>query len=283
MEKQVELCAANITSIPHPPGIYRDLIFRVFQKRLMVSYIGSDKIMPGNIEFNEDDNSCFGSFIVFTEIEFSGEWLDLKTLAKASTEKIQKIIIPDDIRPNLRFCNFFFDFKKHKISFEVTNEDGKKFSAVGIQRALRNWLSSAGLDVTIDVTILPRHDALSRIFALKKLNKLVIKVMLPNPDDVEDPYARVVQLLEDQKAKSLELSLEKQKGKSTLEPSPATRRLAEAASENGFVEARGIGDDGRVHLSTKNYPMTEFITRRGLIQATLADWLRRVVPDRNQS
>jgi hypothetical protein len=271
MEKFVVLAAANITSHPHPPGVYRALIEDVFNRRQILSYIGSDKIIPGKL--NVDLKGAWGTFIVFTDIEFQGEWLNLETLEIASEKLVDDVNIPDNIRPNLRFCSFYFDFYSHKMAFEHVNEEGNKFSISGIQRALRKWFNQGKISDVVDVTIIPMRDSLERILSIKHLNKLIIKVSIPNPDEIDGPYAHVVQKLESQNARSLQITLEKKAGEDSLEPDRETKMLAEAASENGFVKGSGRDKEGAVSYDTKDHPLIESVTRRGLIQFTLANWL----------
>jgi Domain of unknown function (DUF4747) len=279
VENKLILAAANIVAQPHPIGIYKDLFTDVFRKRRTVSYIGSDKIVPGKINFQ--DNSAWGYFIVYTEFEFEGDWVDLDTLDKAADHQINGISIPNNLRPNLRICYFYVDFKSHKIAFEHINEQGNKFSITGIQRALRKWLGSSQKGITVDVTVIPVHDSLTQILSIKHLSKLTIKVSIPNPDGVDGPYARIVGELKEQNAKSIVVVLEKQPRKDSLKPDKETLDLADAGMENGYVKGQGRDESGAVSYNSKDHPRMDLVTRRGLIQVTLAEWLQKVIGKQN--
>jgi hypothetical protein len=108
----------------------------------------------------------------------------------------------------------------------------------------------------------------------------------PNADDVD--VAEILAELEAQNAKSLEKTLVAAAKTDGLQPDEKTIKQAEVAAFNGYVAGTGHeGDDGLVHLSTKEHPrvfqrlLTEFGSSIGasLLVAREAAFGRQRDPD----
>ena len=99
--------------------------------------------------------------------------------------------------------------------------------------------------------MIPETEALERILALEKLSHLKIVVTKPNPEDMTDEYRQIMKKLGDQKASSQTLEYQKAPGAKRLEPDEETRKLAEIAAFNGYVQGK---ERGRAADSTKSHP-----------------------------
>ncbi|MEA1830938.1 DUF4747 family protein [Methylobacterium durans] len=255
--KQIVLGALNITADPHPEGVYQRLLEMAADREIEVwgsDYAKITKPKPRR----SDPNVLTGEILVWTVVDRQGEWIDKETNAKATPDRMREIRIPDPLEPNFRAFSYAFVLNRHRLVYEMRNEFGHNFGHTRADRFFRELFSREVLgsdQPEVSVTVIPEDDTVQKILALPKLKTLEIHLSRPNPDDLEDDTARLLDELESQGAKSQTIILKKAPKIPSLTPNDTTQRLALVASENGYVSARGVDAEGNpVEESTKRHP-----------------------------
>jgi hypothetical protein len=249
--------ALNVVAHPHPEGIYVSLLTRAseWEVRLWGADYGS---VTAPKEWDKDPNIYLGRVLLWTRINRSGQWYDKKKKQKASEEDKKKIVLPDEFEPNFRNFNYALNVKKHLLIVEHQNEWGERF---GPQRAERLFSLLFSADVLgddipdVSITAIPEAASVTNILALPKLRRLAIHLRRPNPDDLTDDYARILEEMEQEKLKAKDIILHKAPGAPSLTPNKVTQLYAQVAAENGYVEATWRDEDGKnLHESTRSHP-----------------------------
>lgn len=108
----------------------------------------------------------------------------------------------------------------------------------------------------VSVTLVPDDDALARVLAIKRLDRVEIVIKRPNAEDVTAETHDVLADLREQNAKRQEIVLIRAAHSEGLELSEANQKYARvAAAGDGHVKAQGRGGDGEpATRSTKEYP-----------------------------
>jgi hypothetical protein len=259
-QNRIVIGGLNVAASPHPAGVYERMFAKAANVEREVWGPVFGKITKPRKRANED--ILVGRILTWTPIADDTKWLNKDKDDLATNEDLKDLNIPDPIEPNYRAFNYAFDAKRHRLIIEIENEFGEKFGITRAYKFFRNLLSPEvlGFDFPeITVTIIPDTGALRRIYALR-LTKLEIHIERPNPEDLLDDEARVLERLTTQKAKSYHVTLTKAAGETSLAPDKTTKTLAKIAETNGYVEGRGRDETGEtVDISTKSYPKREVL------------------------
>lgn len=97
------------------------------------------------------------------------------------------------------------------------------------------------------VTVRPitEENSVDSVFLLDNISEIYIRSNRPNPGDFDTtPYDDLNRFLLEQSADRLEQRISS--SDRTLEPNGATLALARVADENGYVEVKGVNDDGQI-------------------------------------
>lgn len=254
-EKTIEVAALNIAAHPHPPGIYLELLTKASE--FLIRVRGHDYAKITLPKVSEDENLVAGRILIWTEIDLTGPWLDLRREEALDRSLKAAIQIPDGAKPNYRAFNYLFDVRRHRLYFEIRNEFRETLSPQTARRFFENLLSREiiGLESPeVEVTVVPDTGAVERILSLPKLRTLEITVVLPNPDDDDEAEERILRHLERNGARRSTTSYYKQSDVASLTPTQDVIDEAKVAAANG--EVRGVGRENgrRTELSTAQLP-----------------------------
>ena len=109
----------------------------------------------------------------------------------------------------------------------------------------------------VQADIIKSYDEVERLLALPDLKELKLTIRRPNPDDVGDDLARIIEeRLREQNGDQYEEIL-KAEGKKSLKPNKRTKDLAKVAAENGEVKAKSVVDGVMVTHETDEAPLSE--------------------------
>lgn len=253
--KKIILGGLNIVASPHPVGVYEEMFKSVAGTE--VALWGSDHARitePRPRDGNPDQ--LHGLIHLWTKIDRKGRWFDRHKDGEAEEAEKSKIVLPSHLDPNYRTFNYAFIKSRHRLIFEIRNEFGDNFGVSRAERLFgflfsRELLGSDHPSVTI--TPIPEDGAIDRILAIPRLAKIVIHLERPNAEDLDDE--EVLADLEQQGARSQEITLIKAADADTLSLSKRNRALAEIAAENGYVSGRGKDAQGKkTDVSTKEHP-----------------------------
>lgn len=194
----------------------------------------------------------------YTEIEAEGSWFDLENFDRAAPDKVARINIPENLRPNLSQFYFMLDEGLHVVAFE-TYSDSAYLSPRAAQTYFREVL---GLDHVVkqfgevEADVVKDYGDVEEILDLPDLRELRMTIRRPNPDDVGDDLARVIEeLLREQRGREYEEIIRSKQG--GIEPNDRTRKLAVVAAENGEVQAKAVIDGIVTNVSTDDKPLVE--------------------------
>lgn len=258
--RTVSYTAFNIRTHPHSPQTYVDLFNRAFSLKRQVNLRGETYCILTEIKpFKEGSLiGISGEVAKFTKIEVD-KWFNIETLRAAEEDETQKIIIPEELRPNFTSFNFVFVPKNHYLIIEIKDSFGQ-ISPKMLEVYFRSLFNSAEIVEefnTVELTLVPRTDQLESVLSLKRINSLEIVIRRPNTDGLEDLEDEVLGRLNNQNAEEEVIILKAQKGRS-LEADERTIALGHIAQLNGEVKTIGQDESGkRIEKSTRQHPFVE--------------------------
>ena len=94
------------------------------------------------------------------------------------------------------------------------------------------------------------------ICQLEKLERLTIRVTLPNSDDLSSEQASFVRRMEAQHIARVDETM-KALDKGGIRPDSKTKALMELAQSNGFIHATGVIDGKRVTRKSSEFPFSD--------------------------
>ena len=268
-EKVIEVGLLNVVIHPHNPELYLEL-FRDAKRRKLTGRINRSRAARLG-PFEELDIGTNGTIVVgrlyfYSDIDSGKPWLDDSINDAADENKLSGI--KSELRklhPEFKYMRYILNPKTHRIYFEVRNEEGKSFSPATVHKAFSSIFTDQGIlekfnEVTF--TVIPETDTLNKIYAIEQLKRLRIELSTPNPDDWDDEFKEIQDMLDRQKAKSLTHELTRKKGTESLEPDDFTKKLARVAAENGKVTGFGRSRGMSVVESTASHPSIKKYTLR---------------------
>lgn len=262
--KTIEISSLNIVTQPHSPDRYIDLLNAAYRNGLVGKVRGDQKAMIGSLREVEDiqgTRALTGYIFLYTDIDFNSDWLNTQKNDSADEEDLEELNIPEHLKPGLKKVRFLFIAKTHRLYFITKDESGERVGPSIIGRAIHSILNH---DIfkkmkedfgTVEVTVTPTKEALSKVLGIPDISKIHISVIRPNPDDDDGAEARFLARMEHENVGRTDIILSRQRGEPGIKPSEETQVIAELASENGFVKAYGYNAQGkRVEEATINHP-----------------------------
>lgn len=245
---------------PHSPERYVELFRKAKRLKQPIGLRGDEAAILGPMDFSKAEESkgyISGEIYKFLNIDETAKWFNTLKNEPATEEETSAIVIPRELRPNLKTIEFVFHPKNHKLFF--INKDrhhtlSPKFAEKFFQK-LFDLVTQINNLPSVTVTAVPDKESIEQIFSIPTLKKVEITLARPNPDDFEAAERKFLKKLEKQKAKRIETTLVALPGHS-LQPDEDTRLLATVAASNGKVVGYGLDSHGkRIHESTKDKPM----------------------------
>lgn len=263
-KKSIVLASLNIAVSPHPPGTYPKFLRTI--ENIEVPAFGDERAMVVNVRKRTaiaDREILSGHIFFYTELQLGGAWFDTIAKKPVDADIIGDIEIPENLRPNLKSSRFVFDVRTHRMYFERKNFAGDVFGPKKVKKVLENLTGTDRVMMefpNVSITLIPRHDSISRVLSVPNLKRVVIRVERPNADDISTETARLMQMLEGMKAKKLESTLVKAAGAQRLDLNDDFITMAKVSSENGYTHAFGETNAGmKVERKTSNYPAMHHI------------------------
>lgn len=264
--KTVSYASANIVLHPHNTELYSKL-FKTAHSIKSVGFINRNRrARIGFIEdvvINRQIAFIYGRLYFYAQIDPNQPWLDDKIddiADEESLETIRKEI--ENLHPEFKAMRFLFHLHSHTLYFECLNEKSNTFSPGTVKKALDSIFSDNSIIEKYgetEITITPVTDAIDRILSIPTLNKLIIDLQKPNPDDWGEDEAVIAEKLDNMNAKRLKEELTKAAGEETLKPDKETTALARVASRNGSVEGIGYDNNKKRKESTRSHPQIDII------------------------
>lgn len=259
--RTVSYSALNITLHPHPTKhTYVDFLYFIQEeinkfitlKRNTCIYLYNLKAINAENELD----GITGTFIKCTDISVN-EWFDFENQAIADESDVDSNVkIPTSYKPNAKFFDFVFYPKKHLLVFEFSDKHGslsisslKEYFEIIFKR--QDFIEKFQQGFVSSIT---DDDKIKTILNSKKLLKLDIVLIKPNPDDLGSITARILGNLEENNAKRMEV-ITTADDNQFLKPNQQLQELSKVAANNGVVKATIENEYGKsVPISTASIP-----------------------------
>lgn len=203
-----------------------------------------------------------GVFSKYTEIDVDGQWFDLDDFDAASSEMLEEVRIPANLKPNLSQFFFALEPDLHVIAFEAY-ADSKGLSARSVERYFSEALKSPSIVSRfgrVESDAVKSYGEIERILSLPDLKELRLTIRRPNSDDVGGRLARIIEERLKENGGDEYEEVYKAKGSHNLSPSERTRELALVAGENGQVKGRSLVNGVMTDTDTNDRPLIETTT-----------------------
>jgi|GEM_PF-2118020 len=255
---KMEVAALNLRIPRRNKRNYARLLGAIWAKKKGYRVFGDTHVAL----FSFDEQTSTGSFAKYTQIELNGDWFDEKNFDVADPKDLDKLVIPENLKPNLSFFYFILKEDIHTIAFETYSES-KSLSLDAVRKFFRLTLSEVDIVQefgVVEATIVSSAQATRKLLQLPNIREVRIAIRRPNPDDVGDDLARVIEeRLKKQKADEYEEGL-KAGPRGAIKPDQRTKKLAAVASENGDVTVKSIVNGVMVVHHATQTPLKEVET-----------------------
>lgn len=249
MTTKLPISGVNIVTHPHSPQGYIDLMYAIFRSKRHVPVYGSLHLMMGELKPIDETNGMsglFGRLYRFVNIDKDAPWFNVAKHDEATAEELAQINLPDELRPNTEMFDFVFYPVGHTFYFNMRsgNKIGGKKGNLGTGQVVKFLKTLTSLQPVqerfgpVDVTALPDQEQLEKILAIHSLQKLVIEVSKPNPDELGEAQAKVFGRLDKMKTRKIRQEIFAERHES-IELDEETVTLARVAATNGKVVGSG--------------------------------------------
>lgn len=257
--RRITFSALNIVlPPPHKAERYVALFERVYGLAKKATMRGDWVGLIGDLKVEDDSQRgtvVHGEFYKYVELDKTRAWYNVVSRKPAENKDIDRIVIPDDLKPHFQFLPFVFFVQGHRLVC-VTRDGQDTLSVRQVAAILEQLFRGEEVEKEfgrVEITIEPSLETLGEILTLPKLRKLELDITPPNPDDFADFERDLFEELDQQNAGSLRFELTAAGGE-TLVPNEKTKKLAMVAQSNGKVVGIGGGRGKTRMLSTTQHP-----------------------------
>ena len=251
--KKLTYGAVNITMYPHSPEKYVEL-FRMARKNSENINLRGDSYATLSFFYpykkGQSANEPFeGEVLKFTDIDVEGDWFNIVKKDVASDEEKGKIVIPENLRPNVARFSFVFLPASHLLVYEMQDKS-RNLTPRQMSLFITGIFSNEKIIKKfgkINVTILTEPESVQRMLALKGITCINMVTRRPNPDDLasaesimQKRFKRIGVIEEDKTYKS-------ERGQE-IKPDVELKQDALIASRNGEVSIRRVNEFGLVEV-----------------------------------
>ncbi|HCC2629967.1 TPA: DUF4747 family protein [Klebsiella quasipneumoniae] len=251
--KKLTYGAVNITMHPHSPEKYVEL-FRMARKNSENINLRGDSYATLSFFYpykkGQSENEPFeGEVLKFTDIDVEGDWFNIVKKDVASDEEKGKIVIPENLKPNVARFSFVFLPASHLLVYEMQDKS-RNLTPRQMSSFITGIFSNEKIIKKfgkINVTILTEPESVQRMLALKGITCINMVTRRPNPDDLasaesimQKRFKRIGVIEEDKTYKS-------ERGQE-IKPDVELKQDALIASRNGEVSIRRVNEFGLVEV-----------------------------------
>ncbi|MEP0190699.1 MAG: DUF4747 family protein [Erythrobacter sp.] len=247
----------NVRAHPNSPEVYRKLIRQAYKLKVANKLRGDRYAVISLLQKDlVDDKFVQGVLTTFTRIDERSDWFDLENLEEASGEKVAQISIPENLFPNPKSFYFLFNIQTHRLHLQTWS----RRDTISVRDATKMFsrlfsnpkISSKFGDVK--VTMVQSSQSLERIFSIKRISKVTIKIERPNADVFDDGFEeRIQQHLAATGSRQFEVSYTAERG-GNVNVNEDIRMVSNSALANGKVDVEGQGEAGKEKRSTSDHP-----------------------------
>lgn len=233
-EQKQSVACINIRVHPHTAQRYVQLLrdaFRVqIENNVTIKIRGDNHAILGHVWKVPGDESgllLYGEISRFTNIDEHSIWINLRDRREAEKEDREKIVIPDNLKPNYAGFRYYFDARAHLFVFQVYVA-GNTISPRMVEKFLNGLFSQPQIKRKygeVELTISPDSEKIELILSMPILRQLFLHIRRPNPDDFGEDEKAVLESMDDQLMEEMNFHYKALKGQG-ISPSEKTRTLA---------------------------------------------------------
>lgn len=265
-ERVLEVCVLNIAltrqqgSTPAPDDYHR-LIRAAFLAKRLVGLRGDRRGLLEHVDKQAEGGLVSGVVATYTDFDIDDSWINTSSGKAASDADLERIQIPEGLRPHHRRYNFRFDLSTHKLVIETRSEPETGKNRLGLTPGTAASLFESLFYTEeiiekfgpVGVTVLPHQEGVEQIINWGRAERIEIRIKPPNPDD-EDLEERI-----ERRMASMNVSRWDQDFRASednaLSPDDELKASMRVAARNGHVLAVGYEQGQRLELSTKDVPL----------------------------
>lgn len=249
---KIEISAINIRIPSDKNRNYIELLQYIYELKRGVKIFGHTYLAINSF----DPKTLTGTISRYDEIDVDEDWFNVEDFTTATAEEVEKISIPEKLRPNHSSFYFYLDENLHTIFFEVY-ASSKSISAKSVNTYFRNILDIPDIYSRfgkVECDTIKSFEEVERILSLNNLKELKITIKRPNSDDMDDDLASEIErrLNEQNSNKMVHMLFS---DTNALNPNQHTTALAQVAAQNGDIEAKNLENGIVTTHSTKENPM----------------------------
>jgi len=258
----VRMAAVNITVFPHPDGVYSQLIRAVRRRKIRKPVWGNRAGVFTHVwdAPSGELRGVHGTISSFVNFDSASPWFDIETNEEASEDELNRVEVPENLRPELRKCEFVLDERNHVLSFNCDPSKGG-IAPTSMKKFLDKVFAEEHIAERfgpVSVNIVHPEESVDEMFELANIREVFIRANRPNVGDYDGtPFTNLNRWMEEQNVNTFEQRTVADG--SDMVPDEKVKALARVADENGFVEIAGRNEFNQaVKLSTKqSAPLVE--------------------------
>lgn len=265
MARTLKLSAFNIVTHPHKPEFYSEVFSKAFALHRQIGIRGETRALLGscyNLESGNITSPITGEIFTFLEIDKDNDWFDIAKGEQATDRQTEEVTIPDNLRPHLKRVRYVFFPKKHM--FIYVREDSKLgiISPASMEYFLNSLLNDPKVLENkkfheVEIRLVQDKAAIDEILSTLSIDRLTIKIRLPNGDGPLDAMAAIEEEMNEQNLIEY-TTIQKAKKGEKIDPNERTVALMEKAVTDGSVEAVGRDENGLAKsINTQSKPLVE--------------------------
>lgn len=260
ISRRIEIRQINIAMhAPHSPKGYVALFQDAFHLRRIVTRGKADGYLLGslyNVKSALDSNELHGEIYRFTHIDPDTPWFNTQTGKPADELDTEKIVLPENLQPNLERFPFVFRPKEHRfwyVSKDRKSSLGPSVAESFLQKIFDEVSLRKGLP-SVEVTVTPDRAAVEEVLNIHRITRIIFEFKRPNIDDAGEIETRIMERMERQRINRIN-EVMTSTDPDGIEPDEQLKAEAEVAAHNGHVESYGYDAAGLPAAeSTKNKP-----------------------------
>lgn len=260
-EKKLVVGAINITIQPHTSQKYLDLFRDTYALKKSVNISGDQYgLLVGMYKLNRDQKKLgpiAGDIFKFTNIDPDASWFNISTSDFASDVDVDKINIPENLKPNSSRFSYIFYPEQHLMFYEGYY-DGNSLGPKNAERFVDRLFNVNEIIEKygkVDVTHVPEEDALADAIKLYHKDRIEMTIKRPNPDSQADAEARVMRRMQARNVEIYEQSYKAIQGES-IKMDNDLEVMAHISAKNGIFYVKGKDENSKpIEFSTSKHPL----------------------------
>lgn len=257
----MSICALNITIHPHTMRKYVELFKKANEIKAPIRVRGNEYMLLGSLHERHKDSPNWilnGEVFKYLQLDQNDDWYNIAKKNAATEDDLNKIKIPEELKPHFSSFSYVFYPVKHKIVIAVKSLKGKTISPRILLSFFTAFLKRPELLKAfedINVTLESSHFDMIETFKKYKVKTATIVITRPNPDDNSDLDEIAGEILGRDRLRKLTMKLDGERA-SGIVLSEDTKTLVKVAASNGSVSAIAKNDNEKpVTISSLNLPV----------------------------